>query len=57
MTSKNITKYLYNGAVLLLITMLWNIIFYEYLPDRYSLENFKLNIPAIVLTGENFSEY
>jgi hypothetical protein len=33
--------------------MLWNIIFYEYLPETYSLENFRANIPAIVLTGEN----
>ncbi len=54
MTSKNITKYLFSGIVLLLITMLWNVIFYAYLPDGYSPENFKMNIPAIVLAGENF---
>ena len=53
MTLKNKQQYLYNGVFLLLITMLWNIIFYEYLPETYSLENFKMNVPAIVLTGEN----
>ncbi|MHC4256691.1 MAG: hypothetical protein ACYSUL_13965 [Planctomycetota bacterium] len=53
MTIKNYTKYLYNGVFLLLITMVWNIIFYEYLPETYSLENFRKNVPTIVLTGEN----
>ena len=53
MTLKNKQQYLYNGVFLLLITMLWNIIFYEYLPEAYSLENFRMNIPAIVLAGEN----
>jgi hypothetical protein len=53
MTTKNYTKYLYNGVFLLLITMLWNIIFYEYLPETFSLENFTKNVPAIVLIGEN----
>ena len=55
MTTKNYTKYLYNGVFLLLITMLWNIIFYEFLPETYSLENFRRNIPDFVLTGENIS--
>jgi hypothetical protein len=53
MTLKNKQQYLYNGVFLLLITMLWNIIFYEYLPETYSQENFRMNIPAIVITGEN----
>ena len=53
MTTKNYKRYLYNGVFLLLVTMLWNIIFYEYLPETFSLENFRKNIPAIVLTGEN----
>jgi hypothetical protein len=33
--------------------MLWNIIFSQYLPEAFSLENFRMNIPAIVLAGEN----
>ena len=53
MTLKNKQQYLYNGVFLLLITMLWNIIFYEYLPETYSLENFRMDVPASVLTGEN----
>ena len=53
MSLKNKQQYLYNGVFLLLITMLWNIIFYEYMPETYSLENFRMNIPAIVLAGEN----
>jgi hypothetical protein len=53
MTTKNYKKYLSNGVFLLLITMLWNIIFYEYLPETFSLENFRRDIPALVLTGEN----
>ena len=53
LTLKNKRQYLYNGVFLLLITMLWNIIFGPYLPERYSLVNFKMNIPAIVLIGEN----
>ena len=53
MSIKSKQQYLYNGVFLLLITMLWNIIFYEYLPETYSLENFRMNVPAIVLTGEN----
>jgi hypothetical protein len=53
MTTKNYKKYLSNGVFLLLITMLWNIIFYEYLPETFSLENFRRDIPTLVLTGEN----
>ena len=53
MIPQNYKRYLYNGVFLLLITMLWNIIFYEYLPETFSLENFRKNIPTIVLTGEN----
>jgi hypothetical protein len=50
---ESVAKYLKNGVFLLLITMLWNIIFYEFLPETYSLENFRRNVPAVVLTGEN----
>ena len=45
--------YLFNGVVLLLPPMLWNVIFYGFLPDAFTYENFTRNIPSVVLTLEN----
>jgi len=50
-------KYLLNGGLLLLVTMLWNIIFYNKLPEVFSFENFTSGVPNYLLTLENIFRY
>lgn len=57
MASQKIKKYLFSGAVFLLITMLWNIAFTAWLPARYAPGVFDADVPTAVLLGENLFRF
>lgn len=50
---KVIKQVVFNGGLLILIPNIFNILFYKYLPEAFSIEVFTKNIPNYVLILEN----